>query len=46
MAVYSDAANTVVNGIRIKGAAIGTPGHSSHWGNISIDGRCGGVAPF
>jgi hypothetical protein len=38
MAVYSDAANTTINGIRIKGSAIGTPGHSGHFGNISALG--------
>lgn len=38
MLVYSDAARTIVNNVRIKGAAIGTPGHSSHWGNISLLG--------
>lgn len=38
MLVYSDAARTIVSGTRIKGAAIGTPGHSSHFGNISITG--------
>ena len=38
MAVYSDAPNTTISGIRIKGAAIGSPGHSGHWGNISLAG--------
>lgn len=38
MAVLSDAARTTVTGIRAKGAAIGTPGHSSHYGNISLNG--------
>jgi hypothetical protein len=38
MAVLSDAASTIVNGIRIKGSAIGTPGHSGHFGNISLGG--------
>lgn len=38
MAVYSDAPNTTISRIRIKGAAIGSPGHSGHWGNISLAG--------
>ena len=38
MAVYSDAPRTIVSGIRVKGAAIGKPGHSGHFGNISVLG--------
>jgi hypothetical protein len=38
MAVLSDAARTIVSGIRVKGSAIGTPGHSGHFSNISILG--------
>jgi hypothetical protein len=38
MSVLSDAASTVVTGIRNKGTAIGTPGHSGHFGNISLGG--------
>jgi hypothetical protein len=38
MAVYSDAVSTVVTGIRIKGTAIGSPGMSGHFGNISLGG--------
>lgn len=36
--ILSDAANTVVTGIRIVGAAITTPGRNSHIGNISLLG--------
>jgi hypothetical protein len=35
MGVVSAAANTVVSGIRVVGSAIGSPGLSSHYGNIS-----------
>ena len=38
MLVMSDGASTSVSGIRIKGTAIGTPGHSGHFGNISLLG--------
>jgi hypothetical protein len=38
MGVYSDAARTTVTGVRIVGTAIGSPGLSSHYGNISLDG--------
>lgn len=38
MAVYSDAPRTIVSGIRVKGAAIGKPGHSGHFGNVSVLG--------
>jgi hypothetical protein len=38
MAVYSDAANTLVSGVRVVGTAIKRPGHSGHWGNISLLG--------
>jgi hypothetical protein len=36
--IMSDAARTIVSGIRIKGTAIGAPGHSRHYGNISLRG--------
>jgi hypothetical protein len=36
--IYSDAANTIVTGIRVKGTAIGPPGHSKHYTNISLAG--------
>jgi hypothetical protein len=38
MAIHSDAANTVVSGVRVEGTAIRPPGHSRHWGNISLVG--------
>lgn len=38
MLVMSDAANTTVTGTRSVGTAIGSPGHSSHYGNISLNG--------
>jgi hypothetical protein len=38
MAIMSDAPRTVVTGIRVVGAAIGPPGHSNHFGNISLIG--------
>lgn len=38
MGVYSGAARTIVTGIRVVGTAIGSPGLSSHYGNISITG--------
>jgi hypothetical protein len=38
MAVMSDAPRTTVIGIRSIGAAIGPPGHSGHFGNISLLG--------
>lgn len=34
--IISDADGTIVSGIRISGAAIGSPGHSNHYGNISL----------
>lgn len=43
MAVYSDAPDTIVSGIRVKGAAISSPGHSSHYGNISATGSSSSV---
>lgn len=43
MAVYSDAPNTIVSGIRCVGAAIGSPGLSSHYGNISLAGATSSV---
>jgi hypothetical protein len=43
MAVYSDAANTIVSGVRVVGTAIKRPGHSGHWGNISLLGPNGQV---
>jgi hypothetical protein len=44
MLIYSDAADTVVTGLRIKGAAIGPPGHSGHFGNISLLGASSSVS--
>ncbi len=38
MAVMSDGPSTTVTGIRSKGTAIGSPGHSLHYGNISLNG--------
>lgn len=35
MAIYNDAPGCTINGIRIVGSAIGSPGHSAHFGNIS-----------
>jgi hypothetical protein len=38
MAILSDAARTTITGIRSVGTAIGSPGHSLHYGNISLNG--------
>jgi hypothetical protein len=38
MAIMSDAPRTTVVGVRVIGAAIGPPGHSNHFGNISLLG--------
>ncbi len=38
MAIMSDAPRTTVTGIRVVGSAIGPPGHSNHYGNLSLLG--------